>query len=136
MDNTKLKKIFEFLEKKEGKKTSLKWKIINDFDSINEDDLVFEGNLDLFQSSAVKLPNNLTVIGYLDIRVTDVKELPDNLTVHGDLFITGLEIDSIPNNLKAYSLNAKGTTLSKKYSYKEIANMIKEKGGKFKLLSI
>ena len=115
MENTKLKKIFEFLEKTEGKKTSLKWKIINDFDSINVDDLVFEGNLDLFQSSAVKLPNNLTVIGYLDIRVTDVKELPDNLTVHGDLFITGLEIDSIPNNLKAYSLNAKGTTLSKKY---------------------
>ncbi|MCF8340178.1 MAG: hypothetical protein K9I82_04305 [Chitinophagaceae bacterium] len=136
MKNTILKKIFEFLEKTAGEKTPLKWKIINDFDSINGDDLVFDDNLDLFQSSAVKLPNNLTVIGYLDIRVTDIKELPDNLTVHGQLLITGLEIDSIPNNLKASSIYAKGTSLSEKYSYKEIADMIKEKGGKFKLLSI
>lgn len=136
MEKEALKRIFEFLGEEDNKKTPLKWKLINDFDSINDDDLFYDDNFDLFNVRVERLPNNLTVVGYLDLRMTKIKTLPDNLTVNGDLHLTALEIDEIPEKLQVYSMFAKNTNLSEKYSYKEIKDMVKEKGGYVKFLTI
>ena len=136
MNKEVLKRIFEFLEEKHNKRAPLKWKLINDFDSIDDKDLFYDDNFDLYDTTIERLPDNLTVVGYLDLRLTKIKTLPDNLTVDGDLLLTALEIDSVPKNLKAYSIFAKHTALSEKYSYKELKDIIKEKGGDFKILVI
>lgn len=136
MEKEALKRILEFLGEKDNKKTPLRWKLINDFDSINDDDLFYDDNFDLFNVRVERLPKNLHVVGNLDLRATKIKTLPDNLTVDGDLHLTALEIDLVPKNLKANSMFAKYTTLSEKYSYKEIKDMIKEKGGEVKFLTI
>ena len=136
MNKEVLKRIFEFLEGKDNKRTPLTWKLINDFDSIDDKDLFYDDNFDLYGARVKRLPDNFTVKGYLDLRLTKIKTLPDNLTIDGDLYLTALEIDSVPKNLKAHSMFAKYTTLSEKYSYKEIKDMIKEKGGEVKFLTI
>ena len=136
MEKEKLKRIFEFLEEKDNKRTPLKWKLTNDFDSIDDKDLFYDDNFDLYGARIERLPDNFTVKGYLDLRLTKIKTLPDNLTIDGDLHLTALEIDSVPKNLKAHSMYAKYTTLSEKYSYKEIKDMIKENGGEVKFLTI
>jgi len=136
MEKETLKRIFEFLEENDNKRIPLKWKLLNDFDSIDDKDLFYDDNFDLYGVKIERLPDNFSVKGYLDLRLTKIKTLPDNLTIYGDLHLTALDIDSVPKNLKAHSMYAKHTTLSEKYSYKEITDMIKEKGGEVKFLTI
>jgi len=45
-----------------------------------------DGNLDLYDTNIIKLPDNLTVDGDLDLSGTSITELPDNLKVNGNIY--------------------------------------------------
>ena len=91
MEKEALKRIFEFLEEKEGKthkdKGSLKWKIIFN-EPITKEGLNVKGGLNLFGSKLTSLPKGLKVGAYLDIRYTKITSLPKGLEV-GDFFMIG-----------------------------------------------
>ena len=64
MDRNALRKIFDFIEEKESK-SSLAYKILNDFDNIRDNELIVNGNLNL--ESAVSYGNLLDPqMGYVD----------------------------------------------------------------------
>ena len=97
------------------------------------DNLKVGGSLDLSGTPIEKLPANLKVGGYLHLNNTPIEELPDNLEVGGGLYLMDTPIKELPDNLKVGgSLILRNTPLSKKYSKKEIRNMVKEKGGYIK----
>jgi len=84
-----------------------------------------KGDLDLSSTIITSLPNNLTVTGNLDLRGSKIKSLPDNLTVVGYLDLVYTPIKSLPNNLTVRNhLNLYGTPISKKYSIKQIKQMV------------
>ena len=64
MKKEALKRIFEFLEKKEQQNSPLKWKLINNI-PLTEEDLNFEGDLDLEWTNITSLPEGLKVGGDL-----------------------------------------------------------------------
>lgn len=87
MDRNTLKKIFAFIEEKEGK-TSLAYKILYDFDNIRDNELIINGNLDLSNKNITSLPVGLQVYGYLILSgCTSLTTLPDGLKVGGNLNI-------------------------------------------------
>ena len=103
MNKEQLKRIFEFLEEKEGNqhkdKGSLKWKIVFN-EPITEKDLNIEGDLDLVSSKITSLPNGLKVKGDLNLAYSKITSLPKGLKVGGDLLLYGCEeIKSLPKGL-------------------------------------
>jgi len=112
-----------------------------------------EGDLDLTYSKITKLPNYLYVKG--DLYLWDCKqltklpdgllivkstlslsgcakitELPDNLFVGSYLSVIETNIEDIPNNLYVgLNLYIQNTPLAKKYTHKQIYEMIKLRGG-------
>ena len=60
MHNNILKRIFEFLEEKEGHNVPFLWKFENDI-PLTEGDLNVKGVLDLFDSKITSLPEGLEV---------------------------------------------------------------------------
>ena len=105
--------LFKFLEDKKGKKIPFKLKLIHAPETIKKEDLNVKGNLNLRDTKISSLPDNLTVEGNLDLRDTEITSLPDNLKVGG-------------------FLDLENTPLSKKYSKKQIRQMIEKKGGEVK----
>ena len=65
MEKEALKRIFEFLEEKEGHNAPFKWKLFNNIPLTKED---------------------LNVKGDLDLRSIEINSLPEGLKVGGDLF--------------------------------------------------
>lgn len=141
---------FKFLNERENIKIPLKAKLLYDPESITEEDLIVEGDLDLFgiqirelpnivlvkgslildQTPIEELPDNLTVEEYLGIQASKIQTLPDNLTVGKTLFMDHTNIQSFPNNLIVKgSLEMHNTPLGANHSKEEIRKMIEDKGG-------
>jgi hypothetical protein len=109
-----------------------------------------DGCLDIASSDIKSLPSGLTIRGHLyadnasieelapDIKVYDyvslfkcpISRLPDNLYVENSLFLNFTRISEIPNNLHVgRSLHVSTTPLYKKYTIRQIEDMIIDKGG-------
>ena len=122
--------LLKFVESKNPKyKIPIEVKLLQSPKSITPEDLNVEGNINLWYSPLESLPDNLTVNGHLTIYKTPIKSLPNNLTVNGLLDIKSTNISSIPNKLNIKELSVYDTPLGKKYSNKQIIQMIKKKGG-------
>ena len=144
MEKEALKRIFDFLEAKEGENSPVKWKIINNEPLLEEDlnvygDLDFrfssitslpEGlnvgrDLDLHYSKITSLPKGLKVGGWLDLSDSDIEFLPKGLKVVGDLDLRYTEINSLPKGLKVGGdLLIFGTPIAK-FDDDELREMIK-----------
>jgi hypothetical protein len=129
-----MKNLFKFIEDRYPEyPTPLKWKLLNEPDSITEEDLMVKGNLDLKNTKITQLPDNLKVEGYLDLYDTKITQLPDNLKVEGNLYLNNTKITQLPDNLKVRgTLWLVVTPIAKKYSKDQIRQMIKDKGGYIK----
>ena len=66
MKKEAFKRIFEFLEEKEGHKTPFLWKWKNEI-PLTEKDLDIEGDLDLSYSNIESLPEGLEISGDLNL---------------------------------------------------------------------
>ena len=89
MDRNALRKIFDFIEEKESK-SSLAYKILNDFDNIRDNELIVNGNLNLENKNITSLPEGLQVGGSLGLpRCTILTTLPDGLQVGKSLSLSG-----------------------------------------------
>ena len=87
MDRNTLRKIFDFIEEKESK-SSLAYKILNDFDNIRDNELIVNGNLNLENKNITSLPEGLQVEGDLYLTgCTNLTSLPDGLQVGGNLYL-------------------------------------------------
>ena len=88
-----------------------------------------QGDLNLSITPIQSLPDNFKVGGNLDLRGTPIKSLPDNLEVGGDLDLFSTDLQSLTKNLKVGGdLILYYTPLSKKYTMKEIRQMVDVKG--------
>jgi hypothetical protein len=101
MDRNTLRKIFDFIEEKESK-SSLAYKILNDFDNIRENELIVNGNLNLSNKNITSLPEGLQVEGSLYLsRCTSLTSLPDGLQVGGSLSLSRcINLTSLPEGLQ------------------------------------
>jgi hypothetical protein len=109
MEKETLKKIFEFLEENDNRKTPFLWKWVNNI-PLTEKDLNIEGNLDLTDTNIKSLPNGLKIAGNLILSETDMRFLPEGLLVGGHLDLYASKIDSLPKGLKVGGdLNIEGT---------------------------
>ena len=128
MEKEALKRIFEFLEEKEGKthkdKGSLKWKIIFN-EPITKEDLNVKGGLNLSNKNITSLPEGLKVGGALFLGDLKITLLPEGLEVGGWLDLQYTKITSLPEGLKVGgSLYIKNTKLTK-YLDNELREMVK-----------
>lgn len=129
MDRNTLKKIFAFIEEKEGK-TSLAYKILYDFDNIRDNELIINGNLDLSNKNITSLPFGLQVYGYLILLgCTSLTSLPDGLQVGGYLVLSGCtSLTTLPDGLQVGgNLNIANTPLAN-YTDGELLKMIGSTG--------
>ena len=96
MNKEQLKRIFEFLEKKENKlakeKGTLRWKIAFN-KPLTEEDFNRYGDLDLSNSEITSLPEGLKVHRDLDLYNSKIKILPKGLEVWGDLYVTNTDLE-------------------------------------------
>ena len=101
MDRNSLRKIFDFIEEKESK-SSLAYKILNDFDNIRDNELIVNGNLKLSNKNITSLPEGLQVEGSLYLsRCTSLTSLPDGLQVGGSLSLSRcINLTSLPEGLQ------------------------------------
>jgi hypothetical protein len=85
MEKETIKKIFDFLEDNEGKRSFL-WKLLNN-EPLTEDDLHIKGYLNLSETPIESLPKGLRVGDDLYIQYTKITSLPEGLQVGGNLHI-------------------------------------------------
>ena len=140
-----LKKIIKFLEEKENNNPPFIWKLKNDIPLIKED-LDVKGNLDLSYTNITFLPEGLEVGGDLYLyNCKNIESLPEGLKVGGNLYLSytnitslpeGLEvgftlflhhskIESLPKGLKVGGALDTRYTKLKKYTDKELLDMVK-----------
>jgi len=103
MEKETLKRIFDFLEKKENKKHkgsgSLNWKLFFNI-SLTKEELNVDGNLNLRGSIIKSLPEGLKVVGDLNLNHSDIESLPEGLEVGGSLrLIESWSLTSLPKGL-------------------------------------
>ena len=95
MNKEQLKRIFEFLEKKENKlakeKGTLRWKIVFN-EPLTEEDFNRYGDLDLSNLEITSLPEGLKVHRDLDLYNSKIKILPKGLEVGGNLYIKSTDL--------------------------------------------
>ena len=100
MEKEQLKRIFDFLEEKEGHNAPFKWKLVNN-EPIAKEDLNIKGGLFLEHSNIASLPEGLKIGGNLNLSYTPkLKSLPSDLDVKGDIYLEGSKIESLPEGLK------------------------------------
>ena len=96
MNKEQLKRIFEFLEKKENKlvkeKGTLRWKVVFN-EPLTEEDFNRYGDLDLSNLEITSLPEGLKVHRDLDLYNSKIKILPKGLEVWGDLYVTNTDLE-------------------------------------------
>jgi len=128
MEKEALKRIFEFLEDKEGKKSNhkygLKWKLTFNEPLIKED-LNVKGNLDLKYSEITSLPEGLKVGGWMSLGHSKIESLPEGLKVGGNFSLTYTEITSLPKGLEVGGNLFINKTALAKYTDEELRKMIK-----------
>ena len=124
MDNTILKRIFDFLEEKGEHRTPFLWKLKNDI-PLTEDDLIIKSGLDLSGTEIETLPEGLKVGGDLDLAYTFIEYLPEGLEVGGYLDLIESSVEFLPKGLKVgRDLYIDETPLTK-YTDEELREMIK-----------
>jgi len=124
MEKEALKRIFEFLEAKEGENAPVKWKIINN-EPLSEEDLNVYGDLDLAGLEITSLPEGLKVGRSLFIDNTKITSLPEGLKVGRFLDIRNTKITSLSKGLELGSSLFIRTTPLVKYSDEELQDMVK-----------
>lgn len=126
MKKEQQKKIFEFLEVKEGYKVPFLWKLYSNI-PLTKEELIVDDDLDLSETYIMSLPKGLEVIGDLDLTETDIEFLPKGLKVRGDLILNGCgNIKTLPKGLKVVgNLELIGISLGDDYDDDEIRKMIK-----------
>ncbi len=128
MDNSTLKNIFDFLEKEENKKLKERdtfiWKVKLGY-PLTKEDLIFKGDLNLYNSNIETLPEGLKVGDYLDLRKTKITSLPEGLEVGSYLDIEDTKITSLPKGLQVGSSLYIDETPLTKYSDDELREMVK-----------
>jgi hypothetical protein len=98
MDKTTLKKIMDFLKSEEDK-SSLKWILLHDIESMPEK-YFNKGKLELHGELITKLPKNLEVTELLDLSFSTVTELPEKLIVGDNLLLYSCrDLKYLPDNL-------------------------------------
>ena len=151
MEKETIRKIFDFLEEKEGHKTPFLWKWVNN--ELTKEDLNIKGDLNLEFSTITSLPNGMRVEGKLwllgslieslpeglyvedsfSLSHTNIELLPDNLYVGNNLFFRHSDIEEIPKNLYVGgNLSIGESFLAKKYTDEQIRRNIKLNNGSFK----
>ena len=112
MEKETIKKIFDFLEDNEGKKSFL-WKLLND-EPLTEDELNIKGDLELQGQDIQQLPDGIHVKNDLLLNSTPIKKLPKGLRVGDNLYIQYTKITSLPEGLQVGgNLHIYNTTLAK-----------------------
>jgi len=112
MEKETIKKIFDFLEDNEGKRSFL-WKLLNN-EPFTEDELNIKGDLELQGQDIQQLPDGIHVKNDLLLNSTPIKKLPKGLRVGDNLYIQYTKITSLPEGLQVGgSLHIYNTTLAK-----------------------
>ena len=115
MEKEALKRIFEFLEAKEGK-SSIKWKIIHNEpfkeEEFTEEELIFDEYLDLSGINITSLPKGLQVWGNLYLRnCKSLTSLPEGLSVWGTLDLLNCKsLTSLPEGIRVGGLDLTNCT--------------------------
>jgi hypothetical protein len=99
MEKETIKKIFDFLEENDNRKTPFLWKIMNN-EPFTDDELHIKDDLDLSHSNITSLPEGLKVGGSLILSGLKITSLPKSLEVKGSLSLYRSEITSLPEGLK------------------------------------
>ena len=95
--------------------------------------LTVGGSLDLRKTLIKNLPSGLIITNSLDLDSTKILELPDDLTVGSILDIRNTEISEIPDRLRiGAKLIIYNTPLCRKYTERQIKQIIEDKGGHIK----
>ena len=162
MKTETIEKIFNFIKEKGGKEIPEKWhdsieklKLIEELENY-PDDIEYRrvGNLYLNYSGIKKLPDNLEVVGKLSLTsCKQLKELPSKLSVYGgftlietnitrlpyklyvarNLVLNGSKITELPDKLYVGNSLAIGNTpLAKKYTDRQIYEIVASTGGKIR----
>jgi len=98
MDKTTIKRIMDFLKSEEDK-SSLKWILLHDIESMPEK-YFNKGKLELHGELITKLPKILEVTELLDLSFSTVTELPKKLIVGDNLLLYSCrDLKSLPDNL-------------------------------------
>jgi hypothetical protein len=124
MEKETIKNILSFIEKVDGSKMSIVWKIKNGL-RLTEDELNIDDDLHLEFSKITLLPEGLKVGGDLLLLGTPITSLPEGLIVGGDLFLDYSKITSLPKGLKVWGgLYIKNAPL-KKCTDEQLREMVK-----------
>ena len=103
MQIEQLKKIIDFLEKKEGKipkeKGNLRWKMVFN-EPFTKKELYIKDALYLNHSNVRSLPEGFKVWGDLNLAKSHIESLPEGLKVGGSLRLGYTNIASLPKGLK------------------------------------
>ena len=128
MEKEALKRIFQFLEGKEGQthksKGSLRWKLFFN-EQLTKEELNVKGNFYLKGTKIESLPKGLEVEHDLYLNGSPITSLPEGLKVGKWLSLSGSKITSLPKGLEVGDdLFISWTTLTK-YTDDELRKMIK-----------
>ena len=99
MKKEALKRIFEFLEEKEGHNLPFLWKLMSN-EPLTEEELNVKGHLTLSNKGIETLPKGLKVRGDLDLQDSSIKSLPEGLKVRGNLILIDTPITFLPKGLE------------------------------------
>jgi hypothetical protein len=129
MKKEALKRIFGFLEEKEGHNAPFIWKLKDDI-TLTEKDLDIEGDLDLTYSNIESLPEGLKVSGDLILSYCEnISSLPEGLIVRGNLILEDcIQLHSLPKGLKVGGTLYIYTSPLGNYSNSELRNMVGDDG--------
>ena len=123
MEKETLKRVFDFLEEKEGQKIPFLWKLLNNI-PLTKEDLIVKGDLNLEDSEITSLPEGLTIEGDFFFYHSPV-ELPKGLKVGNHLSLIGPNITSLPKGLEVLGWLFITDTGLGIYSDEELREMIK-----------
>jgi hypothetical protein len=123
MKKETLKRVFDFLEEKEGQKIPFLWKLLNNI-PLTKEDLIVKGDLNLEDSEITSLPEGLTIEGDFFFYHSPV-ELPKGLKVGNHLSLIGPNITSLPKGLEVLGWLFITDTGLGIYSDEELREMIK-----------
>ena len=123
MEKETLKRVFDFLEEKEGQKIPFLWKLLNNI-PLTKEDLIVKGDLNLEDSEITSLPEGLTIEGDFFFYHSPI-ELPKGLKVGNHLSLIGPSITSLPKGLEVLGWLFITDTGLGIYSDEELREMIK-----------
>jgi hypothetical protein len=124
MEKEALKRVFDFLEEKEGYKVPFLWKLFNNI-PLTEEDLNVNGDLDLSNSNITLLPEGLKVSGTFDLGYSNITSLSEGLKVGDDLYLSNSNLSSLPKGLEVGGFIFIYNTPLTEYTNNELREMIK-----------